>query len=94
MMVFHATECKDKDRPCLECGLKRVPRILYLGKHCYCKSCAADLGLWDADDVDREEIARVDEIVLILEEAKEDQEPFDVWRRRQCTGICYGAPWG
>ena len=95
MLVYHATECTDDERKCRECGLRTVPRILYLDKHCYCKSCAADLGLWDADDVDHEQTERFDEITLTLQEAQEEMAQDPYWRRRCIPpNSCYGGPWG
>lgn len=80
------------EKGCIECGHHiKGHMVIRNEKDVYCKSCAADHGMWDKDDVDIERFNRFDEIHLVMDESLEDQKSTP--RRRCYDGrVCYCAP--
>lgn len=96
MLDFHSVPCKDEKKACLECGHTGIPRILYLGEHCFCTECATALGIWEGE-VDRERVERLDEMMLVLQEGQDEMKAVPHWRRKRICPppkACYAGPWG
>lgn len=90
--LMYEIEEYEGNQGCLECGTHmKGQMVIRDGEDVYCKSCAADHGMWDKDDVDIERFNRFDEIHLIMAESAEEHRKSS---RRRCYGgrACYCAP--
>lgn len=89
---------------CAECGLSIPGHMVEWNRGCmkmtegygnihWCKSCAADLGMWPKDDVDHELFRMRDEIVLVMDESAEDFKSNNYCLTVDGQqGYCYCAP--